>query len=324
MPADIWASLCWPLVRLLIGLSIGLLAANLLEALQWTAKLARFARPLARLAHFQPVSGAAFSVSFISPASANGLLSDAWNKGRISATELVLVNLFNSFPAYLVHLLSLFFLIWPVLGFPAAIYVGLSLLAALGRTGLTIVIGHFVLPPEPGHEEESFKAARAFNWQNAFLKAWKRFLARLPKLLLFTIPIYILMYVLQRAGFFAPAQNWLTEHMGFLSFLKPQMMGIIILHLAAELGAALGAAGSLLQDGALTSQEIIVALLVGNILSTPMRAIRHQLPAYSGFYRPTMALWLILINQGMRAISMITVTAIYIAFHALNYPLTTE
>ena len=93
-------------------------------------------------------------------------------------------------------------------------------------------------------------------------------------------------------------------------------MGIIIFHLAAELGPALGAAGSLLQEGALTSHEIIVALLVGNIVSTPMRAIRHQLPAYSGFYRPTMALWLIIINQGLRAISMIAVTVIYVALCA--------
>lgn len=117
-------------------------------------------------------------------------------------------------------------------------------------------------------------------------------------------------------GFFAIAQGWLAEQMAFLSFLKPQMMGIIIFHLAAELGPALGAAGSLLQEGALTSHEIIVALLVGNIVSTPMRAIRHQLPAYSGFYRPTMALWLIIINQGLRAISMIAVTVIYVALCA--------
>ena len=112
------------------------------------------------------------------------------------------------------------------------------------------------------------------------------------------------------------ARGWLAEQMAFLSFLKPQMMGIIIFHLAAELGPALGAAGSLLQEGALTSHEIIVALLVGNIVSTPMRAIRHQLPAYSGFYRPTMALWLIIINQGLRAISMIAVTVIYVALCA--------
>ncbi len=58
---DIWASLFLPLIRLLVGLSIGLLVANLLETLQWTATLARFAVALARLAHFHPVSGAAFS-----------------------------------------------------------------------------------------------------------------------------------------------------------------------------------------------------------------------------------------------------------------------
>ena len=318
---DIWASLFLPLIRLLVGLSIGLLVANLLETLQWTATLARFAKPLARLAHFHPVSGAAFSLAFVSSASANGLLSDAWSRGGISSTELVLANLFNSFPAYLVHLPSLFLLIWPVLGFPAAIYVGLSLLAALGRTILTLIFGHFILPAKAGCVDEKIlpgpeRATKAPVWRKALLKAWKRFLGRLSKLLLYTIPIYILMYILQRGGFFAIAQGWLAEQMAFLSFLKPQMMGIIIFHLAAELGPALGAAGSLLQEGALTSHEIIVALLVGNIVSTPMRAIRHQLPAYSGFYRPTMALWLIIINQGLRAISMIAVTVIYVALCA--------
>ncbi len=298
---DIWASLFLPLIRLLVGLSIGLLVANLLETLQWTATLARFAKPLARLAHFHPVSGAAFSLAFVSPASANGLLSDAWSRGWISSTELVLANLFNSFPA--------------------AIYVGLSLLAALGRTILTLILGHFILPAKAGCVDEKIlpeteRATKAPVWRKALLKAWKRFLGRLSKLLLYTIPIYILMYILQRGGFFAIAQGWLAEQMAFLSFLKPQMMGIIIFHLAAELGPALGAAGSLLQEGALTSHEIIVALLVGNIVSTPMRAIRHQLPAYSGFYRPTMALWLIIINQGLRAISMIAVTVIYVALCA--------
>lgn len=317
MNADIWSSLVWPLARLLAGLSFGLLVASLLEALNWTARLARFANPLARLAHLHPVSSAAFSMAFISPASANGLLSAAWREGKISRGELILANIFNSFPAYLVHLPSLFFLIWPVLGFPTIIYVGLSLLAALARTSLTIIIGHLFLPPKaackpairPGPKETGGKNKK---WRNALQKAWKKFLGRLPKMLCFTIPIYILMYILQRAGFFSLAEDWLAAHISFLSFIKPQMMGIIIFHLGAELGAALGAAGSLLQQGALDSHEIIIALLVGNILSTPMRAIRHQFPAYSGFYSPSTALLLILINQGLRALSMIAITIIYI------------
>ena len=51
--------------------------------------------------------------------------------------------------------------------------------------------------------------------------------------------------------------------------------------------------------------------MVGNILSTPMRAVRHQLPSYTGFFRPALALRLILANQGLRAASMVLVTLLY-------------
>ena len=81
--------------------------------------------------------------------------------------------------------------------------------------------------------------------------------------------------------------------------------------MAAELGAALGAAGSVLQTGALSPRDVVLALMVGNILSTPMRAVRHQLPSYTGFFRPALALRLILANQGLRAASMVLVTLLY-------------
>ena len=148
-------------------------------------------------------------------------------------------------------------------------------------------------------------------WSDAFNKAWQRFLRRLPKLVYFTVPIYVLMFCLQHYGYFAIAEAWLADHMGWLSFLKPQAMGIIVLHLAAELGAALGAAGSVLQTGGLSPRDVVLALMVGNILSTPMRAIRHQLPSYAGFFRPVLALRLIIANQGLRAASMTVVTLMY-------------
>ncbi|MEG6501455.1 hypothetical protein V6C07_00140, partial [Desulfovibrio sp. 1214_IL3152] len=149
------------------------------------------------------------------------------------------------------------------------------------------------------------------NWGAALRKAWRRFTRRLPKLVYFTAPVYVLMYLLQQFGYFALIEQWLSQHMAWLSFLKPQAMGIIVLHLAAELGAALGAAGSVLQTGGLSGRDVVLALMVGNILSTPMRAIRHQLPSYSGFFRPALALRLILANQGLRAASMTVVTALY-------------
>lgn len=310
--AALWHALFWPLLRLLLGLAVGLLIANLLEALRWTRYLARLAAPLARTAHLREVAGASFSLAFVSPAAANGLLSDSHGAGEISGRELMLANLFNSLPAYLVHTPTIFLLTWPVLGAPAVTYVGLTLLAAAGRTGFTVLLARRLLPPPPpGCLVCKADGDARTDWGAALRKAWKRFLRRLPKLVYFTVPVYVLMYLLQLYGFFNLAEEWLAAHMGWLSFLKPQAMGIIVLHLAAELGAALGAAGSVLQTGALSPRDVVLALMVGNILSTPMRAVRHQLPSYTGFFRPALALRLILANQGLRAASMVLVTLLY-------------
>lgn len=311
----LWNSLIWPLLRLLLGLAFGLLVANVLEALNWTRALARLAAPLARAAHMPPVAGAAFALAFVSPASANALLAERRDSGDLSSGELMLANLFNSLPAYLVHTPAIFLLTWPVLGMPAAVYVGLTLLAAVARTAFTVLLGRLLLPaagvgaPAPVGEPPRLSAKSVP--AGALEKAWRRFRRRLPRLVGFTVPVYILMYALQRLGAFAALEAWLAGHMDWLAFLKPQAVGVIVLHFAAELGAALGAAGSLLEAGGLDARDVVLALLVGNILSTPVRAIRHQFPAYAGFFRPAEALRLILANQGLRAASMALMTWAY-------------
>lgn len=309
--ADLWQSLGWPLLRILSGMAAGLLAASLLEALRWTRPLARLASPLTRLARLHPVAGAGFALAFVSPAAANGLLAASHDRGEISGRDLMLANLFNSLPAYLVHTPTIFLLTWPVLGMPAVTYVLLTLAAAAGRTAFTVLLGRCLLPPPPPGEPFSAQQEESAHGKSALRKAWKRFLRRLPRLVCFTVPMYVLMSLLQRHGFFALAEQWMAAHLGWLSFLKPQAAGVIVLHLAAELGAALGAAGSMLQTGGLEPRDVVLALMAGNILSTPMRALRHQFPSYAGFYRPALALRLILANQGLRAASMLLVTLAY-------------
>jgi len=314
MDAALVSNLFWPLARLLMGMALALLAANVLEALQWTRHLARLALPLARFAHLRDVAGAAFALAFLSPMAANGLLSKAHEEGVLSRKELLFANLFNSFPNFLVHLPTLFLLTWPVLGPPAACYAGLCLLAAATRTLLTMLAARALLPPPAQTTHAPLQDAPRKSLREALQTAWDRFRRRLPSLVYVTIPVYILMYLLQQYGWFGAVQNWLAEHAGWLSFVKPQALGIIVLHLAAEMGAALSAAGSVFNAGGLTASEVVLALLVGNILSTPMRAIRHQLPSYAGLFKPVLALELVLVNQALRAASMVCVTWLYWRF----------
>ena len=311
---EIWTALFGPMTRVLLGLVAGLFIASLLEGLRWTRHLARLAGPLMRRARLGEVPAAAFALAFFSPSSANALLGEAYRKAELSRRETMLANLFNSLPSWLTHTPSVFFLTWPVLGFPAVIYTLLTLVAALGRTLFTVGLGALLLPLPGAPALPTGTAPPAVEknpWQKGLHTAWRRFKRRVPRLLFVAVPIYIIMYFLQKYGAFDAAERWLAGHADLLSFLKPEALGIIVLYMAAELGAAVAAAGSVLQGGTLASSDIVLALLVGNLLSTPMRALRHQLPAYAAYFPPGLAVRLVVANQLMRAASIAAVAWLY-------------
>ena len=301
-----------PLCRLVLVMCAGLLVAGLLESLHWTRFVARLASPLARIGHLREVAGASFALAFFSPAASNSLLAEAHAAGELSRRELVFANLFNSSPTFLVHLPTLFSMVFAFLGPRAFVYVGLSFAAAAARTACTIIAGRFMLPPPPaGHQSRAAPDSGKRNWKKAVELTLARFKKRITKLLLFTIPIYCLFFAMQQAGWFTLAERWLADHAGVFSFLNPRAIGIIAMYLLAESGAAMSAAASLAASGALADHEVIMALLVGNIISTPMRALRHQLPSYAGFFTPVLALHLVLMNQLFRATSLIFVAILY-------------
>jgi hypothetical protein len=80
-----------------------------------------------------------------------------------------------------------------------------------------------------------------------------------------------------------------------------------VFQLGGHFAAGLAAAGALLAAGTLNYREIILALLVGNVLSSPIRAVRHQFPYYAGIFNPRLALELIFYNQSFRMGSIILV-----------------
>lgn len=316
--SQLWDSLIRPLCRLLIGMAAGLFLANVLESLNWADYFAKLAKPLAKAARLNPLTASSFALAALSPAAANAFLAEKHDEGLLSTRDLVLANLFNSLPANLLHLPTIFFLTWPILGSAAIIYVGISFLAALGRTIFTIYLGRMLPNQNFSYESrpEVTKIQEKFwpRFKKGIGVAWRRFQKRLPRLFYYTIPFYVIIYIMNQTGLFGVMEKWLSENLSWLAFIKPQAMSIIILQIVAEMGASLGAAGALLESGGLSAHDIVLAMLAGNILSTPMCAIRHQFPAYAGFYKPVLALKLVLINQTTRAFSMVVALLLYAYF----------
>ncbi|HIQ38359.1 MAG TPA: hypothetical protein EYH36_10280 [Desulfocapsa sulfexigens] len=312
---QLWPSLIWPLLRLIFFISIGLLVANFIESLNWTSRIATLARPLIRLGNLSETAGASFSMALFSGVSANTMLSEAYEKKTILKKELILSNLFNSLPTYFLHLPTVFFITAPLIKGAAFIYVGLTFGAAIFRTVSIVLLSRFLLPavdnPISQQKEADEQKKKGIDWKGAFKKSWKRFKKRIRKIIKYTVPIYILVFLMHRGGIFDVLESGMAEYLSFLTWLTPQSMGIITLHIAAEFTAGLAVAGALLQEGSMTYREVVLALLVGNVLSSPVRAIRHQFPYYAGIFQPKMAAELIVYNQVFRVGSLILMGCIY-------------
>lgn len=313
---ELWSQLLWPLIRLTFFISVSLFLANLIESLHWTRYAARLAAPLARRARLKDISAAAFSVAFFSGYTANNMLAKAHEEGDISDRELILSNLFNSLPTYFLHLPSTYMIAKPFIGSTATVYVSLTALAALLRTATITLSGRYLLPPIPEGclpcrlDEMEEKLDRA----SVLKKTWERFTKRLPKILYITTPIYILLFLAKQFGLFIWLEEAMAGEVGFFSFLPPEALGIVAMQMVAEFSAGLAVASVLIAESSLTGSQVVMALLLGNLLSTPVRSFRHQLPFYAGIFKPGMAMRLIIHNQMLRAFSILVVGSAYAVF----------
>lgn len=306
----VWQELGWPLCKLILLVALGLGVANFIEALNWTHRVAKLANPLIRAGHLSSISGASFSMAFFSGVSANSMLAEAYEQGKINKTELICSNLFNSLPTYFLHLPTMFFITAPLIKGAAFIYVGITLLAAVLRTLVTLLAGRLLLPVR-SNQGSSVQEEEGKSVQEAFVLTWRMFGKRIKKIICFTVPIYTVVFFVQRGGGFAILEEFMAAHLSFLSWLHPQSLGIIVLHIAAEFTAGLAVAGALLDSGTMEYREVVLALLVGNVLSSPVRAVRHQLPYYSGIFPVKIAVELILYNQSFRLVSIVVVSIAY-------------
>jgi hypothetical protein len=239
------------------------------------------------------------------------MLAEVYEKKTISKKELILANLFNSLPTYFLHLPTTFFIIAPLIKGAAVVYIGLTFGAAILRTLFITLLSHFLLPAYCTSSQPQQKQAEKTGFKVAWQRTRKRFEKRIRKIIRFTVPIYILFFFFSQAGLFRMLEDFMAAHLAFLSWLSPKAVSIIALQVAAEFTAGLAAAGALLASGSMVYQQVVLALLVGNVLSSPIRAVRHQFPYYAGIFKPRMAMQLIVFSQSFRTISIALVALFY-------------
>ena len=306
--------LFWPLLRLMGFITLGLAVGQLIEATGWTRWMGLLAGPLFRFGNLGQRCSAAFTTAFISGAAANAMLYDFFQDGKITRRQLFLTNFANQFPAYFLHLPTTVFIVLPLVGWAGALYFGITFIAALVRTLLVLVYGH-LYPGSSPRQEEAQSACHAVGGSKQVRKAgfWARVVRRITRIALFVVPIYTFVFVIQALGLFTLARQWVANYV-VTTVIPVESLSLVILSFAAEFTSGFAAAGALMDAGVLTTKQTVIALLAGNIVAFPIRALRHQLPRYLGIFTPKMGLQLLLMGQGLRITSLLVVGTAYLVW----------
>jgi len=310
--ARLYRRLAIPLGRLLLFIVTGLALGQVIEASGWTGKLGAVAGPLFRFARLGPRCSAAFITAFVSGAAANAMLYDYWQEEKIDRRQLFLTNLANQLPAYFLHLPTTVFIVLPLTGRAGLLYFLITFIAAAIRFVLVLVYGR--LHPAAASGADAIGADEPTAERRPRPAIWPVLKRKLPRRLgsiaTFVVPIYIAVFLFQSAGLFDWLRRWIAQWVT-TAFIPIEALSLVVLSFTAEFTSGFAAAGALMNAGVITIKQTVLALLIGNVVAFPIRALRHQLPRLMGIFAPKMGLQLLLLGQGIRIASLVLAGWVY-------------
>ncbi len=303
-----------PVGRILFLVTLGLIIGEIIESTGWTKYLAFLAGPLFRFAHLGYRCSAAFTTAFFSGIAANGLLLNYYREGQINKQQLFLTNFMNHFPAFFLHLPTTIFIVLPLAGYAGGFYLLLVFLAVLLRTLLIVAYGRLRLPVpnsgDPNEDQSQDFEKYKKRWPEVFHRIRTKTPLRALRIIEYVIPIYLIVFLLEVSGAFDALQGWLS-HTAIGAVIPLESLSMVVVGFLADYTSGFATAGALIQSGGLGFQQAVLALVIGNVVATPLRAIRHQLPRYLGVYTPKLGTQLLLVGQTLRAGSLLLVGGLY-------------
>lgn len=302
-PANIWSKIGRPILRTIAFISLGLLIGQIIESLGWTARLGSLVKPLINWSRLPGPAGAAFTTAFISGVFANTLIFTSWQEGKLDKKGLILANLLcNSLPVYVLHMPTTLFIALSLTGKAGLLYMAMMFFAALLRFIGVNLISRLIMTSCDVCEPD--KAPEKRPLKEVWAETWPKFKQRLKRLVIVIVPVYFAVVLLAESGFF----GWLRTAMaGWIStsVVPVEAMSLVVFSLVAEFTSGFAAAGALMQAGSLAVKDAVLALMIGNVAATPIRALRHQMPQYMGIYTPALGMQVIIINQSVRIVSVV-------------------
>ena len=270
-------------------IAIGIFATSLAVNLGLMRKLDPLIKPLSSKANISAVSALSVVTCAFSTTAGYSMLVDGLNEKIIPERELIATTVISSFPSILPHLFQFFIpVVIPILGLTTgSIYVCLVGLAAFLKSCVGIILARLWLKRTPsklqlpGLDPAPAPVGDKNEALNKSAKSTYKLLKRIVPTMFITLFLVSV----------AMEQNLFES---FSAILEPvtnilRLESEVALISATEIVntyAGLILAGSLLSEGLISTKGVLIALLLGTVVSFSARFVKHSLPLHVSLFGP--------------------------------------
>jgi hypothetical protein len=146
-------------------------------------------------------------------------------------------------------------------------------------------------------------------WKTVLKKSADRAFRTVMRLVYITVPIYFLAAYLIQHKKFDSLKEFMPEQVQ--SWLTPEMTAVMTAQFGGLVNAA-GVASGFLVHNKINEHQILVAFLLGNILTIPIRTVRRNLPAAMGIFPGKNGIAVVAVLQSLRVTMVAAVTIILV------------
>ncbi len=317
MDYDLLLKILNSFLKLFFIASSGCFIGTIIEQRNWSKFVAFIVKPIIRFGRLPDICATSFITSFASAHASNNMLVSAYDSKEISRGEMIIAGIANSFPRKLFMTVKLinFIPIFPVL---LVAYLSIQICVGLSRTILLLFINRIyfnkkrkILGDKALNKIISDKLKATPSWENSFLTAKKRTMLFMKKMFLITMPIYIIVLYLSKTGVLKKIEKLIPDSLDFI--LTPEIIDIMLTRFASLI-AAIHHSSEMLAASQVTVMQILIALLAGNIITTPFRTVKRNLPIALAIFPKRDGAWIVGLTQGYRMLASLIVIIILFLF----------
>ena len=257
-------------------------------------KLSNLLSPILRKLRINPLSISSILTCFFSPTVGYSILAEGLKENKINEKEVIGTSLANSFPSVLSHTFTFFIpVVVPILGWTGILYVLIRLGVALTKTIIGFVYLSIISKDYSFEVPDINKLDKKENAKKSF-KSTLRFARRLIPILFFMMTLVI---YLSKVGFFDYVERFVKPITNLLN-LNPNV-GILALTEIMNVQAAIVMAGGFLNEGILSSKEVLIGLIIGNVLTFSTRYVKHSLPLHVSLFGAKLGTKIVMVNAAI-------------------------